>query len=344
MTLDHQEISRLCRSMGLMLHGGVGLADGIFLLAREEQPPLGELLEAMGSQLDSGSSLSEAMENSRVFPEFVTGLVCIGEETGRVEEALNALAEDYEEQYRTERQIRAAVAYPGMIFVLMLAVIGVLLVQVLPVFDRVYASLGTRMTGAAAGLLYLGQLLKRLLPVLLLLLAALVLAAAAYRLVPAFRERVQRLFRSRFADMGIAWQFNNARFARGFAMGLSSGLTPEAAAEFAGKLLGQIPQADRRCKACIRALREGIPPEKAMEAAQLLSPARSRMLGLGIRGGSADTVMQTIADQMMDEARASLDAAVSRVEPVMVLAASALVGLILLAVMLPLVDILSVIG
>ena len=81
-----------------------------------------------------------------------------------------------------------------------------------------------------------------------------------------------------------------------------------------------------------------------MEKGQLLSPAQSRLLSLGIQGGNADSVMENIAGQMMEDAQASLETAVSRVEPVMVLVSSLLVGLILLAVMLPLVDIMSVIG
>ena len=132
----------------------------------------------------------------------------------------------------------------------------------------------------------------------------------------------------------MARQFNNARFARGFSMGLSSGLPLETAAEFAGQLLSNIPQAARRCGACTQALREGAPVREAMEKGQLLSPAQSRLLSLGIQGGNADSVMENIAGQMMEDAQAS----------VMVLVSSLLVGLILLAVMLPLVDIMSVIG
>ena len=68
------------------------------------------------------------------------------------------------------------------------------------------------------------------------------------------------------------------------------------------------------------------------------------MLRLGLRGGNADQVMADIADHMAQEARQALEDTVSRIEPAMVLISSLLVGLILLSVMLPLVDIMSVIG
>ena len=68
------------------------------------------------------------------------------------------------------------------------------------------------------------------------------------------------------------------------------------------------------------------------------------MLNLGLLGGNADQIMTEIAGDLMTEARQSLEDAVSRIEPAMVLASSLLVGLILLSVMLPLMDIMSTIG
>lgn len=340
--LTYPEIARLCRSLGLLIHGGICLADGFFLLAQEETQKAG--LEAMGAALDRGISLSEAMEASGMFPNYVFHLVHIGEETGRLEETLQALAEDFEEQERTRQQIRSAVAYPSLLFLLMLAVLFVLLVKVLPIFDRVYASLGTQMTGAAAGLLYLGQLVKGVVPMLFGLVVLLAAAVLWYRWCRPFREWANRVIRNYLGDRGIARKFNNARFARGLSMGICSGLPLEAAAELAESLLEGMPQAVLRGVSCRKALAEGVSIREAMENWQFLSPAQSRMLSLGIRGGSADQVMQTIAQQLQEEAKSELDGAVSRIEPAMVLLGSLLVGLIMLAVMLPLLDILSVLG
>lgn len=342
--LTHLETARLCRSLGLLLHSGIGLADGIFLLAQEETSGQKACLETIGTALDRGIPLSDAMETSKNLPPYVFHLVHIGEQTGRMEEALTALAEYYEEQERTRQQIRSAVAYPGLLFCLMLAVLLVLLVKVLPVFEQVYASLGTRMTGTAGAMLYLGQLAKGTVPVLagfLLLLAA---AGLAYRWNVTFREWLGRKLRNHFGDRSIARKFNNARFAQGLSMGFCSGLPLDAAAELAKSLLAEIPQAAQRCEICRMLLASGASIREAMEQGQFLSPAQSRMLNLGIRGGTGDQVIQTIARQMQEEARNELDAAVSRIEPAMVLTASLLVGMILLAVMLPLMDILSVLG
>ena len=81
-----------------------------------------------------------------------------------------------------------------------------------------------------------------------------------------------------------------------------------------------------------------------MDKHGFLTPAHSRMLAVGLRQGGGDRVMEEIAGRMMEEAEDSLERSVSAAEPAIVLAASVLVGLILLAVMLPLLNVLSAIG
>lgn len=342
--LSYPETARLCRETALLIHSGIPLADGFFLLAREEDARQMASLEAMGTALDRGCPLSEAMEQSGLFSPYVFRLVRIGEETGRVEEALVTLADYYEQQERTRRQIRSAVAYPGMLFCLMMTVLAVLLIKVLPVFDRIYGSLGVQMTGAAALMLHLGNLMKGALPVFCGLLLLLMLLGIACRWHTPFRERLESRLQNFLGDRGIARKFRNARFAQGLSMGFGSGLHPEAAAELAESLLEGCPSAVLRSSACRKALSEGVSLWEAMEQGQLLSPAQGRMLRLGIQSGSADQVIRTIAQQLQEEAEEELEAAVSRIEPAMVLTVSALIGLILLAVMLPLMDILSVLG
>jgi type IV pilus assembly protein PilC len=236
------------------------------------------------------------------------------------------------------------VAYPATVLVLMLLVVVVLLVKVLPVFDRVYASLGSRLTGPAAGLLYAGQLLEAGLPVLFVLLLILAAGAAVLRFSPAIRSRMAAAWQRRYGDRGIGRKFNNARFARALAMGLSSGLPLDESMSLAENLLRDAPGAADRCRRCAKAMEAGEMLGKALEEARLLPPAQCRLLQIGERSGNGDQIMEQIADSMMEEAQNALEQRVSAIEPAMVLASSVLVGLILMSVMLPLADILAVLG
>ena len=89
---------------------------------------------------------------------------------------------------------------------------------------------------------------------------------------------------------------------------------------------------------------EGASYGNALEQWELLPAAQCRLLQIGYRSGNVDKVMEQIADTLLEDARNALNRAISAIEPAMVLVSSVLVGLILLSVMLPLVDILTVLG
>ena len=342
--LPYPELSRLCRSLALLLHAGISLSEGANLLSREKQEPNGELLSALGCKLEAGFPLWEAMTETGVFPPLVTALVRIGEVGGQLEQALDALADYYEERCRSVQRIRQAIAYPALILLLVLIVFTVLLTKVLPVFDRVYASLGSGLTGLPAGLLHLGQGIRTCLPAVFVLLAVLAAVILVCRLHPVWEQRIRKALLARFGDTGLFRLFHNARFARGLSMGLSSGLPLEEALELAEGLLADVVPAAARCRRCRELLEQGADLGEALAAANLLTPAQGRMLEVGTRGGNADRVMEDLARKKAEEAENALDTAISRIEPAMVLMASVLVGLVLLQVMLPLLEIMSTIG
>lgn len=342
--LTDAQIAHICRGLSLQLHAGIPLAEGFYLLAEDETGLLAQVLRKMGEGLDGGETLPEVLEKVNCFPDYVWSMVRIGQHSGRLEQTLHSLAAFYERRSQQKRQIKNALSYPCMVLILMLVVVAVLLVKVLPVFDGVYASLGSRLTGIAAVLLDLGQLLERVMPALLGVLAVCGIFGILCWKVESVRRCISQGYRKYFADRGIGRKFNNARYAQGLAMGLSSGLTLEESMELAAGLLCSMPGAALRCRLCTRRLADGASLSDAMKEAQLLPPAESRMLAVGLRAGNADLVMEEIAQRLHEQAEDALEDAVSGIEPAMVLAASLLVGAILLAVMLPLVDIMSAIG
>lgn len=342
--LSYQEIARFCRGLSLLLHAGIPLGDGIFLLAEEEEGAYRVKLEEMGKAMDGGLPLAAAMEASGGFPVYVTGMVKVGETSGRLEDALLALADYYDERERMDRQLRNALTYPAIVLLLMLVVIGVLLIRVLPVFDDVYASLGGSLTGLAGGLLSFGKVLQGMLPFLCVLLAAAVVFVLIFSISENVRRDVLAAWNRKWGDKGSARKQNDARFAQGLAMGLKSGLPMEEAVELAAYLLADVPQAAKRYAACRESLAKGEELTKALKQTEALPASACRMLELGMRGGNGDAVMEEIAARLAEEAAQALEDRAAQVEPAMVIGASLLVGIILLAVMLPLMNIMSAIG
>lgn len=341
----HREIADFCREMALMIHAGIGAAEALSLLRDEEKSPRWhDVLSAMAELTDAGTPFSEAIKTSDRFPTYMVGLIDVGERTGNLEEALSSLADYYDERERMNQRIRSALLYPSALFLLMMVVIVVLLTQVLPMFRSVYASLGGEMTRMAGALLQVGMGLNKIMPILCILLGILLVFLLAFSVSGTFREWVLRVWRTRAGDRGAMRAMNDACFAQAVAMGLSSGLPAEDALELAAQVLSDIPSAQKRCLQCKQALEQGDTLAKALGTADIFPAAARRLLGLAMQSGSGDTTMREIAARLSEDADLALSKKVARIEPALVLICSILVGAVLLSVMLPLIDIMEMIG
>lgn len=342
--LTNRETAYICQSLAGLLHAGISAAEGCYLLSQESQETTAQILSQVYLAMEEGTAFADALRQASCFPASTVGLIRAGEYSGKLEEALLSCAQFHETRERTRRQLKNALEYPLILLFLMVLVVSVLLIQVLPIFDSVYASLGTRLTGISAGLLYLGQGMKRAFP--LLGTGIMILAAVLFLLfrIPRFRAAVTARLSAFRSDRGIRRNFNNALFAQALAMGISSGLTPEESAELGKQLLTGSPSAVARCEKCLDRLRQGADISEALTAGELLSPSAGRMLSVGLRSGNADRILENIARQMQEDAELALEDMISRIEPALVLAASVLVGSILLSVMLPLMQILTALG
>ncbi|MBQ9912106.1 MAG: type II secretion system F family protein [Firmicutes bacterium] len=343
--LSYEEIGSLCAELALLIHSGTGSADALSVLSEDvENKALSERLKAMADEADMGTNLSDLFEKDDSFPKYLSTLLKVGEKTGHTEESLRSLSDYYYGQSRLSQQIRDALVYPSILLVVMLLVIGVLLVKVLPIFDEVYKQLGSGLSGVAGGLLSLGGALSKVMP----LLAAVLLAAVVFILLfsssEGFRSKVVLWWRKKHGGKGLSWEVSSAHFAQAFSMGLSSGMPTEEAIELAGKVLSDIPAAKERCDEAFDLVSSGTSLPDALAKTRLLPSSEARLLSTALKSGSGDRSIREISERLSFKGERSIRQAVSRVEPAIVIISCVLVGLILLCVMLPLMNIMAAIG
>lgn len=344
-SLPHMALADLSQQLALLLHAGVGLANGLHLLAdQESDPKIYAMLSNAASQVDMGSTLWAAFEQAQCFPTHAVHLLHVGEESGRLEETLMALSHYYEEKELRQRQLRSALTYPAILILTMLVVIVVLLSQVLPVFQQVYASLGGSLTGIAAGFLSIGNGLRVLLPYLTAVMAIMVLMGILCCTVPCLQIRCQRLWHNALGDRGILRKQHEAHFAQALSMAYSSGMPLEDGIALASALLEDSPHAKQRCQNCCALLDEGKDLAAALQETQLLPSTACRILALGLQAGTGDVALEEISRRLAREAQEALEQKMSMIEPTLVMITSLLVGAILLSVMLPLMNIMKAIG
>lgn len=343
--LSSEYLSSFCLEISLLLHAGISAEDGLYLLAEDETDKKNrQMLIKMAEILGEGRPFSEAVEEVESFPEYVIHMVQTGESTGRLEQSFQALSEYYESQVQLTEQIRSAVLYPMILMAMMLVIIVVLLVKVLPVFNQVYEQLGGTMTGTAKVLLQLGNGLGRSMPILCAIVGFCVILASVIACSSRVRHGLFLLYEKMFGDYGLSRKIGQSRFSSAMSMGMLSGLHTEEAFRTAMKFHQNSPKAKKRYETCLAMLEAGEPMAKCMKENQILDVAYCRILDLGAKSGTADTAMVEISRRMKEAVQREIERKVGRIEPTLVVITSLLVGIILIAVMLPLINIMSSIG
>lgn len=107
-------------------------------------------LAPLCAHAEEGMPLAQAMRQTEAFPDYMTDMVALAEQTGRLQDVLPALSAHYTRQDRMIDDVRRAFAVPIALFCVMLAVVFLLITQVLPVFSRVFAQIGVCVFVAAA--------------------------------------------------------------------------------------------------------------------------------------------------------------------------------------------------
>ena len=340
-----QYLPIFCRELHQLVRTGIPLAEGLTMLREDEtDPDTRSWLEALCRSTEEGLPLASALRETGAFPAYMTDMVSLAEETGRLEDVLLSLQRHYDRQLRMAADIRGAVAVPVTLFAVMVAVVVLLVTQVLPVFDRVFAQLGVRMGAVATGMMNAGAVLAKAgtgLAVVLVILAA---AALVVALVPSLREKFVTGFRRSFGGRGVLGQVAVSRFASSMSMAVASGLSMEESVALSAKLCGGAREIDEKTERCRKEIEEGGSPADALADSGLFSGRDCRLLKLAEQTGSLPDTLEDLAQRQEEESLRRIDRTVGAIEPAIVVITSALAGVILLSVMLPLMGLLSTIG
>ena len=341
-SFTNEEVASLCKALAYLLQAGISVADSLHMLSREEKNPLlAQALTRMAEKTDGGAPLWETMQAESGFPVYAVALIKVGQQVGKTPETLLALGRYYDRRDRMHKQLRNAVAYPMALLGVLLGVILVLLVWVMPVFHQVYAQLGGTFTGLAGTLLALGQWIKNALPVLGIGLLAVALVLG----ITPCRKTLIALGKKMLRDRGAMKDVQRARFLQVLSMGLQSGMTETEAVTLAGDLAQTGGKAfAHRYHACLMGLEQGKTLPEALTEGDFLPTRDSRLLEAARRSGHTAEVMEDIATRATVQSEEALEKALGRIEPAMVFVSCVLIGCVLLAVMLPLLNIMSTIG
>lgn len=333
--LSSRLLSSFCKELSALLSAGISIVRALEIVAAEEGMTAGveRVLRAIVADLKKGVSLSDAMEEQNCFPELMLGMIRSGEGNGNIDEVMERLARHYEREDRLHRQVQSAMVYPMVLLVMSVAVVILIVTFILPQFEELFAGMES-LPGVTVFLMAASDFLVEQWYVLLIFLCiAGVLLRVTLRI-----SRVRRMIDYMKVHMPVAGRLNKviytARFARTLSSLYSGGMPIVQALQTARSTVGNLyvtGQFDRVASQ----VRSGIPLSAALEGVDGFLRKLSSTILVGEESGRLDTMLDSIAVSMEEEAEAATKKLVTMLEPLLICLMALVVGFIIIAVMLP---------
>ena len=331
--LTNLEIASFCSEMAMILKSGISALEGVDLLREDAQTKAEkELLDEIYQSVMDTGRLDQALEETKVFPEYLIRMTQIG--------VMESLAEHYDREEAIRRSVRSAISYPLLMIGMMLVIIIILMTKVMPVFDQVFRQFGQEMTGFSRGILLAGNALSRYSAVFAVLLAVIVCAGIYFTKTESGRKKMYHIGSGFAFSRELKDKLSACRFAGGMSLALKSGLTPEQGMEFSENLI-EDDDFRKKVAECKADMENGTDIAEALVKAGIFTGVYARMTSIAGKAGMMDEMMGRIADECEEEVDEKLSSMIAVLEPTLVIILSVIVGTILLSVMLPLLGIMS---
>jgi type IV pilus assembly protein PilC len=337
-----KDLAIFTRQFSVMIDAGLPLVQCLEILgSQQENKTFAKVLQQTRMDVEGGASLADAMRKQpKAFDDLYTNMIAAGEAGGILDTILKRLALYIEKNVKLKAQVKGALVYPVSVISIAGIVIGVILWKVIPTFAAMFAGLGAELPLPTRFVIALSNWLVRLLPFLVVGGVLLVVAFKRYYATHSGRRIVDATV-LRLPIFGIVMRkIAVARFCRTLSTLISSGVPILDGLEITARTAGNAIVED-----AIMAVRKGV--EGGLTVAQPLKesgvfpPMVVQMIGVGEQTGALDAMLSKIADFYEEEVDQAVANLLTLMEPVMILFLGISVGGIIIAMYLPLFDLIS---
>lgn len=343
--ISGRDLAIFCRQFSTMINAGVSLVRCLSVL--EEQTPsakLREIIRDVQSRVEAGETLSKAMsEHPRAFSNLFIGLVRAGEVGGVLDECLERLATFLEKDQELRRKIKSSMTYPVLVMVVAVGIVLFLMTYIVPKFMKLFEEL----LGKDATFPLPTMILKNLSDFLLRRWYFAIAGIVAFVVV--FRTWKRTKAGKRQYDwiklkVPVFGKLNHkialGRFSRTLSTLLGSGVPILNAMETVAGTVDNDIIADA-VMAARASIREGESISKPLQDSGQFPPMVVQMVSIGEETGALDQMLAKVADFYESEVEAALESLTAALEPIMIVFLGFIVGFIVIAMFMPLVEIIS---
>ena len=348
--LSQTELAVITRQLASLLGAQLPVADALTVMVEQsEKQAVRELMAQIRTDVLGGTSLSKALaRHPRQFPDIYRALITAGEDSGQLGAILQSLADYIEERSRLQQKITLAFVYPVIVTVVALLVVIGLLTYVVPQVVQVFTNTRQALPFLTRALIAVSGFLRQYGWIIVVLGGG-----GAYALHRALRvEAVKLRWHRRLLQLPVLGvltrTINTARFSATLAILVGSGVPMLRALQAAGDTVANLAMRLRVIEATAR-VREGFSLAKALRAdageekraghLKLFPPVLIHLIASGETTGKLPEMLNRAADIHAREAERRAMFLTSLLEPALILTMGVVVMMIVLAVLLPIIEI-----
>ena len=332
-----RELVVFTRQFSTMIDAGLPLVQCLDILAEQEpNKKFKDVLLHVKSEVEQGSTFADALrKHPRVFDELYVNLVQAGEIGGILDTILNRLGTYLEKNDSLKRKVKSAMVYPITIMVVAVGVLVLLMVKVIPVFEKMFTDFGGALPGPTQVVVNCSHWMQHN---IVYLLVGSVLIYVSYsqarRRIPTFRYRTDALALKLPVFGNLLRKTAVARFSRTFGTMIASGVPILDSLDVVARTAGN-KVIEKALFYTRSAISEGRTLAEPLIESKIFPGMVVQMVAVGEQTGAMDGMLAKIADFYEDEVDAAVAALTSMLEPLMMVFLGGSVGSILIAMYLP---------
>ncbi|MGZ5035548.1 MAG: type II secretion system inner membrane protein GspF [Usitatibacter sp.] len=343
--ISSTELTQLTRGLSSLLEAGLTVEQAFnALIEQAENERTRQVLAALRGEVIAGNTVAKALASfPDIFSELFRTLVAAGESSGQLPRVLSKLSDYLEERQQLRARLSLALIYPAIVTCVALAVVGALLVYVLPQVVQVFQHAHQQLPILTRALIAFSEFLRATWGLWLVLLVAAIVALRYSLRRAATRAALHRFVWRKPAIGRVLRHLDAARLAATLSILVGSRVPILQALDAGTGVMSLEPMRDALAAAA-RGVREGMPLARALSATQAFPPVMVHLIASGETSGRLDEALERAARQQQNDIATRLAAFTALFEPAMILLMGAVVLTIVLAILLPIFQLNQLVG
>jgi type IV pilus assembly protein PilC len=331
-----KDLAIMARQFATMINSGLSLLRSLDILAQQtENKELARILGEVRNDVEVGTALSVALsKHEAVFPPLMVNMVRAGEVGGFLDAVMVQLAENFEAEVKLKSKIKSAMTYPVVVFIMAILAVTGMLLFIVPVFAKMFDSLGGELPAPTKLLVLLSTVLKYGAPFFIVFGIAAFVTWSRIKHTERVRNIVDPL-KLRIPVFGLLFQkIALSRFARNLGTMMHSGVPILQALEIVADTTGNTV-VGRAVRDVQESVRQGESMTAPLERHPVFPPMLVQMMAVGEDTGQLDEMLHKISEFYDQEVEATTESLTALIEPLMIGFLGGIVGAMIIALYMP---------